>query len=330
MPSPVPYTGGLHAVAPDTYAYLQPPGSWGQSNGGLVVAGEQAVLVDTPWTLQLTRDLLALVEHTVPGTRITTVVNSHPNGDHCWGNQLFDGCEIVASKATADAMCDEIGPDAMMAMMNDLSEDSALGAYMRRFFSGYDFTGIEITPPTRTFTGEITIHIGGRAVDLIEVGPAHTVGDVIVHVPDAGVVYAGDILFVGDHPVMWTGPVEGWVAACDRIVGLQPRVVVPGHGPVTDVNGVAAVRDYLVEVRDHAVRYHAAGTPYDLAAARIAAGCRRRWGHPERLVITVGTIYRNLGWEDPDGRAGMIAKMAQLRRDLDRHGLSRGSDIATV
>jgi cyclase len=65
-----------------------------------------------------------------------------------------------------------------------------------------------VTPPTRTFTDRLDVTVGDRRVELIEVGPAHTDGDVIVHVPDAGVVYAGDILFIGGHPIMWTGPVH--------------------------------------------------------------------------------------------------------------------------
>jgi glyoxylase-like metal-dependent hydrolase (beta-lactamase superfamily II) len=314
---PIPYTDGLHPLAPGTYAYLRPPGSWGQSNGGLVTAAGQAVLVDTPWTLGLTRNLLDAVDRHLPGTTITTVVNTHPNGDHCWGNQLFAGSEIVASAATAHGMSDEIGPEAMTAMILDTPAQSAVGQYMRRFFGKYDFSGIKITPPTRTFTGELTISVGDRVVHLVAVGPAHTDGDLIAHVPDAGVVFAGDILFVGDHPVMWSGPISNWIAACDRIRDMKADIIVPGHGPVTDQAGVAAFRDYLVDVHQQANWHFERRTPYQVAAARIAASGYRDWGHPERLVITVGAIYRDLGCPDPAGRLGMIEHMAQVYRDLN-------------
>ena len=95
----------------------------------------------------------------------------------------------------AGQMPHEIDPTAMTNMLMQSPPDSALGRYMRRYFGAYDFGGITLTPPTRTFRGHLRLALGDRSVDLVEVGPAHTEGDVIVHVPDAGVVFAGDILF---------------------------------------------------------------------------------------------------------------------------------------
>ena len=85
-------------------------------------------------------------------------------------------------------------------------------------------------------------------VELIEVGPARTAGDTIAVVPDAGVVYTGDILFINGTPIVWAGPLSNWVAACDLMLGMDADVVVPGHGPVTDKSGVTEVRDYLTFV----------------------------------------------------------------------------------
>ena len=65
-----------------------------------------------------------------------------------------------------------------------------------------------------------------------------------MHVPDARVVFAADVVFIGSTPVMWAGPLEGWLRALDTIAALEPDVVVPGHGPVTDVAGLEQVRAY--------------------------------------------------------------------------------------
>jgi cyclase len=202
----------------------------------------EALLVDTAWTLDLTQRLLDTVAAELPGVEITTVVNTHPNGDHCWGNQLLVGARIVASEATAHGMAEEIGPQAMTAMSAATSPNTPLGRYMRRYFGAFDFTGITLTPATQTFTGQTSLDVGGREIRLVQVGPAHTRGDTLVHVPDAGVLFAGDILFMGDHPVMWSGPVDNWVTACDHIIHSGASVVVPGHGPVTDPAGVATFR----------------------------------------------------------------------------------------
>src|SRR6059036_2605083 len=71
-----------------------------------------------------------------------------------------------------------------------------------------------------------------------------------MHVPDASTVFTGDILLIDGTPIMWAGPVSNWIAACDRIIDLDARTLVPGHGPVTDNSGVRDVKRYLEYVRD--------------------------------------------------------------------------------
>ncbi|GAB1639656.1 MBL fold metallo-hydrolase [Krasilnikovia sp. MM14-A1259] len=292
----IPFSSGLHRLGRDTYAYLQPPGTWGFSNCGVIVDGDQALLVDTQFDLPRTQALIDTLTTQLPGTRVATVVTTHANGDHCWGNQLFADAEIIGSAATAHEMAHEVSPEALRQLSGPDAPDGTLGDYMRRHFGCFDFSGIALTPPTRTFTGQLDVRVGGRIVELAEVGPAHTDGDVIVHAPDAGVVFTGDILFIGDHPIMWTGPVENWLAACDRIEKTGARYVVPGHGPVTDLAGVRQFRRYLEYVADQAHRRYEAGTPYWQAAADMPLPERYRgWGHRERLVITVAALYRQLG-----------------------------------
>ncbi|MFI7542357.1 MBL fold metallo-hydrolase [Actinoplanes sp. NPDC049599] len=292
----VPYTRGLHEVGDGTYAYLSPPGTWGWSNCGLVVSGDRALLVDTQFDLPMTATLRAAIAAAVPQARVTTVVTTHANGDHCWGNQLFPDAEIIGSAAAAHGMADEVQPAQLAALSGPGSPDSPLGDYMRRHFGHFDFSGITVTPPARTFSGRLEVPVGDRTVELWEVGPAHTGGDVLVSVPDAGVLFAGDILFIGDHPIMWTGPVRNWIAACDRIIESGARHIVAGHGPVTDAAGVRLFRDYLVLVAEQAATAYAAGLPYWEAAATVKLpDVYAGWGRRERLVITMATAYRNLG-----------------------------------
>ncbi len=87
----------------------------------------------------------------------------------------------------------------------------------------YDFKGIQVTAATRTFSGEMVLEVGGREVRLIEVGPAHTRGDMMVYVPDAKTLFGGDMLFAGCTPVIWAGPVENYIAALDRILDYGSR-----------------------------------------------------------------------------------------------------------
>ena len=156
--------------------------------------------------------------------------------------------------------------------------------------------------------------MGGRSIELIEVGPAHTTGDTIVHVPDAKTVYTGDILFIGGTPIVWAGPLSNWVAACDLMLGMDIDTVVPGHGPLTDKGGIAQVRDYLAFVDAEASARQAAGVDAWDAAREIAREIGARadfgaWGEFGRIAVNVETVYRSL---DPDHRTPDVVE--QFRR----------------
>jgi cyclase len=106
------YTKGLHDLGHGCHAYLQPDGGWGWSNAGLVVGEGTSLLVDTLFDLQLTAEMLDAMADVTGSAAISTVVNTHANGDHCYGNQLVSGAEIVASSAAAHEMAEV--PPAML------------------------------------------------------------------------------------------------------------------------------------------------------------------------------------------------------------------------
>lgn len=287
------YTKGLHDLGHGAYAWLAPDGGWGWSNAGLVVDGDQSLLVDTLFDLGLTREMLDAMRDAEPraARSIGTLVNTHANGDHCHGNELVEGAEIIASTASAEEM-NELPPETMAAMMKAMQgNDAPVARFMRHCFDAFDFDGIRHTPPTRTFDGELTVRVGDKAVELIEVGPAHTRGDVLVHVPADRTVYTGDILFIEGTPIMWAGPVGHWIEACRRIESMDVETVVPGHGPITDRAGAARMRGYLEFVRDEARQRFDAGLDVLEAAKDIPLGDYAAWGEAERIVVNVDRLY---------------------------------------
>jgi glyoxylase-like metal-dependent hydrolase (beta-lactamase superfamily II) len=298
------YELGLHELGDGCFAYLQPDGSWGWSNAGLVAGDGASLLVDTLFDLRLTQAMLDAMSAVTLTAPIASLVNTHANGDHCYGNQLLpDTVEVIASSATAHEMTEV--PPSMMAALN--AAPGEVGELFQRFFGAFDFEGIEVRLPSRTFDGRLEIEVGGRRVDLVEVGPAHTAGDTLVYVPDAATVYTGDILFIGGTPIVWAGPLSNWVAACDLMLGMDVETVVPGHGPVTDKRGVVEVRDYLSTVDREATARHAAGIDAFDAARDIAAviGADPEfcgWGEFGRITVNVDTVYRHLdpGYQTPN------------------------------
>lgn len=304
------YGLGLQELGDGCHAYLQPDGSWGWSNAGLVVGDGASLLVDTLFDLKLTRQMLDTMTVHTRTAPIATLVNTHANGDHCYGNQLVDSAEIVASVATAHEMTEV--PPAMLAALN--AAPGEVGELFRSFFGAFEFDGIDLTLPTRTFERRLDVEVGGRHVELIEVGPAHTAGDTIVVVPDAKVVYTGDILFIGGTPIVWAGPLSNWVAACDLMLGMDVETVVPGHGPVTDKGGIAQVRDYLAFVDREATERQRSGMDAWDAARELAAVIGARpdfdgWGEFGRIAVNVETVYRSL---DPEHRTPDVVE--QFRR----------------
>jgi cyclase len=283
---------GLEEVADGVWAYLQPDGSWGYSNSGLVVGDGTSLLVDTLFDLNLTRAMLDSMRSITDRQPIDTVVNTHANGDHCYGNQLVRDARIITSDAAAEEM-DDVPPPLLHAFKQlDIGEDG--NQFVRDAFGPFRFDDIESVPPTDLFSGSLTVDIGGRAVTLEEVGPAHTAGDVIAWLPDGDVLFTGDILFHGSTPIMWAGPIVNWIAACRRIRELQPRVVVPGHGPLADVEGVAQFERYLEWIDREATQRFNAGMSAIDAAWDIELGEYADWGDWERTIVNVDTIYAGL------------------------------------
>jgi cyclase len=309
-----PYTKGLHEVGDGVYAYLQPDGGWGWSNAGLVVDGDASLLVDTLFDLRLTAEMLDAMRAATPAAAsIDTLVNTHANGDHCFGNELVAGARMVASEASAKEM-DDAPPELLGNFVKAAPDLGEVGAYIEAIFGPFEFDGITLTPPTETFEGELALTVGDRTVRLYDLGPAHTRGDVVAHVPDERLVFTGDLLFNGGHPVVWAGPVANWIAACDRILALDAATVVPGHGPVTDNRAVANLRDYLAYLTVEArTRYEAGLDP--LAAARdISLADYEAWGEAERLVVNVTTLYRDFGGDPSSDVVTLFSQMAELAR----------------
>jgi glyoxylase-like metal-dependent hydrolase (beta-lactamase superfamily II) len=286
------YAEGLWDLGRGVYAWMVPNGSWGEANAGLVVGHGASMLVDTLWDERLTRAMLAAMAGVTRGAPIATVVNTHADGDHWFGNALLPDAEIVTS-AAARAHMHARDPRAMLAFARlgrvlhglPLPGMRRIGAYFAGMAAPYDFVGVRPRLPARSFSGAVDLEVGGRRVRLIEVGPE--------------VLFAGDVLFRGSTPVMWAGPPANWLQALDRIESLDVDVVVPGHGPLTDRSGAAPVRAYWRLVERAAREQFGAGVSASKAARTILASDGfmsspfATWDSPERILTSVHTLYRH-------------------------------------
>lgn len=307
----------LVPIGPDVYAAIQPDKGLGWSNSGVVARGG-GLVVDTHWDLPTTRRAMELFATVLPAPA-RQVVNTHHNGDHCWGNQLYAevGSELIGHRLCAEYLGHDAGPSFLQGLAT--ADRATLPPFLQDFaeaLSAYDFEGVEITPPTTLVDDELTLDVGGVEARVVYLGPAHTAGDVIVHLPAHGIVFAGDLLFHRCTPIGWEGTTDQWVNALEHIAALEPETVVAGHGPLATTDGVLAMRDYLQYVFAEAKVHHAAGRSPLEASKRIELGPYAGWTEPERLAFNLHRAYRELDgkpWDERLDTMAVFADVAALR-----------------
>jgi glyoxylase-like metal-dependent hydrolase (beta-lactamase superfamily II) len=322
-----PFTQGVHDLGNGVFGYVQPDGTWGWSNAGLIDGGGETLLVDTLMSVPLTREMLYRFRAKVPAAaKIDKLVNTHANPDHFFGNGLVADAEIIGTNEAKREMAG-FNPRMLAALKDNYPSMGDAGEFLYETMGRkFDFSGVdEVTLPNRTFDGRLNLTIGDKAVELTDLGPAHTGSDTIVWLPAERVVFTGDLLFNEGHPIMWAGPVENWIAACEHIAALDPEIVVPGHGPITDVAAVRAMQAYFEYVRGEARGRFEAGMTFDDAARDIDMTAYRGWTDPERIVANVFALYRQWGVAfEPEQQGDLFGAMGRYHKELAAHGTECG------
>jgi cyclase len=292
----------LQQVSESCFAVLNERNRMCDANSGLVNRGG-GVVIDTQADLRHARRMIELFGRVWQGMP-KRVINTSENGDHVSGNQLFAGSEIIAHRAVPDRMKQVADPLQFQKLLHGASGfvsrlvlravrpgALAIGTQLRQ---DYDFDGIELTLPATLFDDRYVLDLDGMEIHLIHVGPCHQVGDTIVHVPEEGVVFAGDAVFRQSTPMGWTGSYDKWLQCLDLIVWLDPEVIVPGHGPVCGIEGAMEMKAYLEYVYDESRRCLGQGLNALEAAKRIELGPYREWRCPARLFANVDSAYRDI------------------------------------
>ena len=288
----------------------------GWSNSGLVTSGG-GLVVDSLYDVRLTKELAGLYAEVLDEAP-TRLVNTHHNGDHCWGNQVFTGAEIIAHKGCAERFAD-FSPDRAEMIRTMVDPPEAMRS-IHEEWADFDFSDVVLTPPTTVIDGDLTLDLDGVEVSLLHVGPAHTEGDLVVYVPEEGVVFMGDVLFNKCAPIGWEGSTDHWIDALRRVEALEPQYVVPGHGPVCDLDGLREARRYFEAVQAHARVAWAAGTSVLDCCAGIDLGPWVTWDEPWRLAANVHRVYRECDgseWNTPFDSGVVMADVEELRRRLE-------------
>jgi len=282
----------LSEIGEGVSAWVAPRGGWGHSNAALIAGHKASLLVDTLWDLPRTAAMLAAFRPQLESAPIAQVVNTHSDGDHWFGNQLTGAATIIATEAAASGMRHH-GPGQMRAVRAAAGIFRAMRGDWRvaaDYFDGmmrpFDFSNIAPVLPTATFSGKLQLEVGGRRVELIEVGPAHTAGDLVVYLPEDRILFAGDILFLGVTPVLMGRlgrKLDPRLRADSRVEGgcSGPRSR-PSHGPVGCGRGakILAVSRWSGAASLREARLRFAGRAPDRAERRVSGAALREVGWP--------------------------------------------------
>jgi cyclase len=247
-------SGGVWAL----YARLEGAGF---GNAAVIDLGEQTLVFDTFLTPQAGRELRFFAEE-VTGRTPTLVVNSHYHNDHIWGNQAFPQALILSSEITRQQMVDR-GPawiqdfkaragDQLAAVAEQLASEK--DPYQREELSiwGAFYSGVvEALPelrlvlPHMTFDRRMSLHGTRQRVELLSFEGGHTASDTVLFLPEAGIVFLSDLLFIGCHPLMMDGDPHKLKAILNELMGLDAETFVPGHGPAGRRIDLQRMIDYV-------------------------------------------------------------------------------------
>lgn len=263
------------ALAPDVW-FVQGDAALGSaanrnfiSNAGFVVTGEGVVVVDALGSPALAGELIAEIRRITPQP-IRYVIVTHYHADHIYGLQAFKavGASIVAHVGSREYLNSDTAQRRLQAS--------------RQQMSPWIDDATRLVPADRWITdSDTTLRVGAIDFRIHHVGPAHTPEDLVVHVPQRGVLFAGDLVFRGRIPFVGQADSRRWIDSLARLIKFEPRLVIPGHGPEsTDaVADLELTRDYLLHLRKSMGRAARELEPFDEAYARTD------WSRYEHLPL---------------------------------------------
>jgi cyclase len=287
--------GSVIEVSDGVYAYIQPDGTWYINNTGFLAGRHAVVSVDTCSTEARTTAYLTAVA-AVTSAPVRTLVNTHHHGDHTYGNCLLPAATIVGHERCRDEVL-AAGPPRNTGLFDDV-----------------EWGNVAVTPPFLTYRDAITLWVDDLRCDVRYVGtPAHTTNDSIVHIPDRGVLFAGDLLFNGGTPFLLMGSVSGAIEVLEQVVKpLGATVIVAGHGPVCGPELIDDVLGYLRFVQDVARRGKQAGlTPLE-AARETDLGGYADLLDAERIVGNLHRAYLELDGAERGEPADITAALTDM------------------
>ena len=253
----------LHPLAEGVFAAIATNGGSAICNAGIIDLGGQVLVYDTFLTPQAASDLRQAIA-SLFGPLPCIVINSHYHNDHIWGNQVFAAeAPIIASRRTRALIATEGAEEFKWYSANSAQRLEALRAQYQAadeeqrqellLWMGEYGGVVEALPhlrvclPTITFDDRLEIHGARYTAELVAYEGGHTGHDTVLYLPQAGILFMSDLLFVGFHPYLADGDQAQLLKALRAVSPLNANDIVPGHGPVGTSGDLALMIDYVEE-----------------------------------------------------------------------------------
>ena len=278
----------------------------GDPNSGVIIGDDSVMIVEAQATPRLAGKVIEKVRE-VTDKPITHVVLTHYHAVRVLGASAFDAQQIIMSDA-ARAMVVERGQE---------DWDSEFGRFPRLFQGHESIPGL--TWPTQTFSGSLSVYLGKRRVDLMQMGRAHTAGDIVIHVPDENVMFTGDIVEYHSACYCGDGHFADWGKTLDNIAGYDVDAIAPGRGDALvgreSVNaGIESTRDFLDSTWQPAARVAARGGSLKEAWDAVRDACDAKFAD---YAIYEHCLPFNVARAYDEARGIETPRIWTAQRDLD-------------
>ncbi len=296
----------LQELASGVYAAIAVDGGWAVCNAGIIDLGDRTVVFDTFVNQHAAGDLRTAAEQ-LTGKPVTIVVNSHWHSDHVKGNQAFGDAKIISTKKTREVMTNVKAryESESEAIRRDVEKD--LAAVLsgpddadRLLNEGYDkghldgLPTLRYTLPSETFEDKMSLLGESRRAEAITYGGGHTVSDGLLYLPEEGIVYLGDLLFIDYQPYLADGDPEELLRILDRVEGLGATKLVPGHGPVGGPKDIAPIRDYVMSLERTVAEVRSSGGDLSQAVKKPIAIPFRAWKWRSFYIDNLEFLFKSM------------------------------------
>lgn len=301
----------LQRIAEGVYAAICREGAGAMANAAIVDLGDATLVFDTMLTHTAGADLRRAAEE-LTGRPVTYVVNSHWHGDHVLGNQAFAGATIIATDQTRALMAEHVvikdrvghraGLEEHTRHLADQIEQERdprkrLGMDQDRedFLHALDLIDTtEVVLPHVTVADRLVLHGSRRSAELLTYGGGHTLSDLFLYLPTEGIALLGDLAPVKTHPWLGHGSPAALLTIVDRLLMLDLKTYVAGHGLPGAPADMQAVSAYVTELQATVSRLAAEGaTKADLGALPIP-DLARDWGAAHVFSWNVQFLWSEL------------------------------------